>query len=457
MIDLNNKKHYIAIIGGSISGSEAAYILASKGYKVIVFEMNDLPYGKIEDGLPKWHVGLRDKQEKNIDKKLDHENIMFIPNVKIGRDIKFEDLVKNWGFTIIILATGAWKDRDLPIENINSFIDKGLIYQNSLLYWYNHNHEPDYKGVKIKIKDKAVVVGGGLASLDVIKLGMIELVQEALISKKGIFVDLFEFEKKGIAAVLESNNTNLKELQIKGMNLIYRRTAGDMPLKSPKDESPESIEKAKVVSQKLLQKYLDKYLFKFNPLSIPIDKIEENGSLKALVLQKVTIENEKIKMEQGNTYTIETPMILSSIGSLPEQIEGLTYDGPWLKMKDKGNYRVYGYNNVFAIGNAVTGRGNIQESKVHGKQMTERIIDEHLVENDLFEDWLENLNTDLRKNVDDNVKSIESYIKTQKIMPDGIIENILEKTKKYQIKVGYTTYSDWIKEKTPIRLENMQK
>ncbi len=455
MVDSSNKKHFIALIGGSISGSEAANMLASKGYKVIVFEMNDLPYGKIEDGLPKWHVGLRDKQEKNIDSKLDHENIRFIPNVRIGKDISFEDLVNNWGFTVVILANGAWKDRDLPIKDIDKLIGKDIIYQNSLLHWYNHKHEPNYKGANIKIKDEAVVVGGGLASLDVVKLGMIELVQDVLLAKKGVFVDLFEFEKKGIPKVLESNNTSIEDLDIKGMRLVYRRTAKDMPLKSPRDDSPESIEKAKQVSEKLLQKYLDKYLFKFNPLSIPIDKIEENGSLKALVLQKVSIKNGRIKTKDGDTYSIETPMIISSIGSLPEQIEGLHYDGAWLKMKDKENYRVYGYNNVFAIGNAVTGRGNIQESKMHGKQMIEKIIDKHLREGDLFEEWLENLNTDLCKKVDDNVKDIEAFIKAQKIMPDGVIENILKKTEDLQTKAGFTRYSDWIKEKTPIRLENM--
>lgn len=457
MIDSSNKKHYIAIIGGSISGSEAAFTLASKAYRVVVFEMNDLPYGKIEDGLPKWHIGLRDKQEKNIDQKLDHENIRYIPNVKIGRDISFEDLVRNWGFTVVILANGAWKDRELPIKNINKFIGKSLIYQNSLLYWYNHKHESNYKGINIEIKDGAVVVGGGLASLDVIKLGMIELVQEALFSKKRIFVDLFEFEKKGIAAILTANNTDLKELKLNGMSLVYRRTARDMPLKSPRDETPESIEKAKQVSEKLLQKYLDKYLFQFIPLSIPIDIIEDNDTLKAIILQKVTLENGKINAKAGNTIVIETPMIISSIGSLPEQIEGLNYDGSWLKMKSKENYRVFGYNNVFGIGNAVTGRGNIQESKVHGKQMTEKIIDEHLVENDLFEEWLENLNTDICKKVDREVEEIEAFIKSQIIMPDGVIENILEKTKNLQVKAGYTTYKDWIKSKTPIRLENLHK
>ena len=70
---INNEafnKHYVAVIGGSISGSEAAYLLAEKGFMVVVFDMNKLPYGKIEDGLPNWHIKLRDRQINEIDSKI---------------------------------------------------------------------------------------------------------------------------------------------------------------------------------------------------------------------------------------------------------------------------------------------------------------------------------------------------------------------------------------------------
>ena len=455
MIEKSNKKHYIAIIGGSISGSEAALILAEKGYKVVVFEMNDLPYGKIEDGLPKWHINLRNKQEKNIDQKLDHQNIRYVPNVKIGKDIQFDDLVNNWGFTVIILANGAWKDRDLPIADINKFIDNGLVYQNPLLNWYNHKHESDYNGNIYKIVDGTVVIGGGLSSLDVMKLGMIELVQNTLKKEKGISIDLFELEKKGISKVLDEKHITFKDLNLKGMTLVYRREAKDMPLKSPRDESEESIEKAKEVSAKLLQKYVDNFMFEFIPLSSPIDKIEKNGVLKAIVFQKSKKENDKLIPIKDGLFELKTPLLISSIGSLPDKLVGLPYDGTNLKMKNANGYCVDGFSNVFAIGNAVTGRGNIQDSKKHGALMTNKIIDKHLQQNDFFEEWLINYNENLKSIVQEQIEEIESTIMSKKIMPDDVIQNILNKTKDFQEKTGYTTYKEWIKLKTPVRLEDM--
>lgn len=450
------KKHYIAVIGGSISGSEAANLLAKNGFKVVVFDMNKLPYGKIEDGLPSWHINLRNRQIADIDRKLDQENIRYVPLVKIGSDIPFNDLVKNWGFSAIILANGAWLDRKFPIEGIDKFKDNGLIYQNDFIYWFNHKHEPQYNGKNYEIKDNAIVVGGGLASLDVVKIFMIELVKEKLNELFKIDEDLFALEKYGIDSILQKHDIIFEELKIEGVTLVYRRNAEDMPLKSPKDDTIESIKKAKLVSKKLLEKYKEKYKFKFKPLSVPVNYIEENGDLKGLQLQKVRIYNGRVVPIENDFEFLKANILVSSIGSIPEKIEGLEYDWSSLKMKDNGDYHVFGFDNVFAVGNAVTGRGNIQESKQHGMQMTRRIIDNHLTE-DAFEEWLTNLNDSIKSGVSDRIDSIINEIGNREIQPDDIIQSILDKTKSLNDKHGYITYSEWVNKHKPIRLEELIK
>jgi NADPH-dependent glutamate synthase beta subunit-like oxidoreductase len=450
------KNHYIAIIGGSISGSEAANVLAQNGFRVVVFDMNKLPYGKIEDGLPNWHVNLRDRQIAEIDSKLDQENIRFVPCVKIGNDIDFIDLVNNWGFSAIILANGAWQDRTLQIPSTEKFIDRDIIYQNSFINWFNHKHEHDYFGKNYFIKNSTVVIGGGLASLDVIKVVMIELVKKQLYLKKGIDIDLFTLEKEGILDILQKNNTTLNELGIKKATLVYRRTAKDMPLKSPKDERIESVEKAKLVSEKLLNKYVEKYQFNFIPLSIPVKLSEKNGKLSGLILQNVEIINGNVVPIENSFNKVICEMLISSIGSIPEKIKGLNYTNSSLKMRDERDYHVYGFENVFAMGNAVTGRGNIQESKQHGKQMTEIIIDKHLTE-DAFEKWLTNHNNQIKSKVKKQLNSIIEQIKIQEIKPEEITQEILNKTAAIHKKLNYTTYKNWIFKNTPIRLEDILK
>ena len=447
-----NKKHFIAVIGGSVSGSEAVNLLTEQNFSVVVFDMNVLPYGKLEDGLPNWHHNLRDRQIAVIDEKLSHENVYFIPKTKIGSDISFDELKNDWGFSSVILANGAWKDRDLSINEINKFMDKGLIYQNSLIYWFNHKHELDYNGPQYSMINNALVVGGGLASLDVMKIIMIELVQTALKAKKGVSVDMFTIEKKGVDTILEEYNTSLKELEIQPPTLIYRRNAEDMPLKSPKDNTPENVEKAKAVSRKLLEKYVEKYLFNFIPTSTPIGYLEEDGKFKGMVFQKLKSENGKL-IPLDETFEIQSELVISSIGSIPEKIENLSYEGDSLKLKENSEYSVDGYSNVFAIGNAVTGKGNIQDSKQHGKQMTEKIISEHLTA-DALEDWLVAYNNEITSEVKKNVASIIVALEETVIPSDEAILQMEKRIAAWQEKVGITSYKEWISAHLPIRLEN---
>ena len=230
----------------------------------------------------------------------------------------------------------------------------------------------------------------------------------------------------------------------------------DMPLKSPKDETKESVETARLVSEKLLNKYMEKYLFEFVPLSIPSNFIENNGKLTELVFQNVLIENGKVKPIEKSFFNIKTEMLISSIGSIPEKIEGLHYEYSSLKMREKADYHVFGFENVFAIGNAVTGRGNIQESKKHGQQMTEKIMDIHLTE-EAFQLWLTHHNNQIKSKVAEQLDSIIKEISDTKIQPESIINEIINKTDYIHKKIGFTSYQNWIIQNMPIRLEEILK
>ena len=453
------KSHYVAVIGGSVSGSEAAAMLADQGVRVVVIDQNALPYGKLEDGLPKWHHNLRDKQEKEIDKKLDHIRVRFIPDMKIGKDFKFKDLV-DLGFTAVILANGAWKDRPLPVRGVEKFKDKGLIYQNDLLKWYNHYHEPDYKGKQYDIKDGAVVIGGGLASLDVMKIVMMELTEKALKEKLGkdVVVDQFEMEKKGLDKYLEQFDLKYEDLGIKGATLVYRRQAKHMPLKQPQGGTQEAKEKAQVVSQRILDNYKKKFHFHFIPEATPVGYMEEDGKLKGLILQKLrTLDNGKLESVEGETFPIYTEQVISSIGSIPEPIEGIPYDGDRIKTEgDDTISRVSGYNNVFAIGNAVTGKGNIKTAKEHGSMVTQKLLDNYLQKNtQAFDMELEAYNEEIRKKTDVKIAEIFKQLFNKDVPDDVTVDHIWEVSKAYQDRVGYKDYASWIATHKPVRYEDI--
>ena len=453
-------KHFVAVIGGSVAGSEAAWLLAEKGYRVVVFDQKMLPYGKIEDGLPKWHIGLRDKEEAAIDQRLMHPNIRFVPGFTLGKDATIDELLNEWGFSVIIVAIGAWQDRKIPVEGIEKFYNKGVIKQNDLVYWFNHKHEPDYNGPQYKIVNNTGIVGGGLASLDMVKIVMIELLQEGLRKHKGVEVDIFTIEKKGVAKILAEHDTSLEELDIVPCTLFYRRNAEDMPLYPRKDGSPEAIEQARRVSKKLLENYMKKFLFHFEPRSVPKKLIVENGQFKGMTFQRVEIVDGKLVDIPGETYDFRTELLISSIGSLPKETPSLPIEGNMLKTYGEFGCRVEGYDKVFAVGNVVTGRGNILESRQHGRMITDKIIEEHL-EGDLsgndpmgekYEELFRNIEQDAIK----KVNNIEATLAQEPPHSNEEIDFILRKTKELQARVGFDgNYAEWVKKHKPVRLEEL--
>jgi ferredoxin/flavodoxin---NADP+ reductase len=369
----NPGHHFVAVIGGAISGSVAAEILADRGIRVAVFEQNTRPYGKIEDGLPRWHVDQRKQEYARIDARMKKPNVYFVPSIKLGRDFDLEQLFK-WGFSAVILANGAWRDRELGVPEAEQYVGKGLVYQNPFIYWYNHKNEKDYRGPRYETPDEAIVVGGGLASIDVVKVLQLENYERAL-KARGIQTTMHELEKS-IPEVCRAHGIKWEELGVKGCLLIYRRREQDMPLAQPPDNAtPEQVAKTEMIRQKMLRLAREKYLFRFQDRRLTTGIIVENGRLVGLKVAESKIEGRKAEPIPGSEHELRTPLVVSSIGSVPEKLSGVNMNGEYYTFAGKDVPRYTAMDRVFGVGNVVTGQGNIRVSLVHSQKVTKRVVD----------------------------------------------------------------------------------
>ncbi len=436
--------YFVAIFGGACAGSEAAHQLAQRGIYSVVIEKNPLPYGKIEDGLPKWHVKLRNKEEKKIDDKINQQYVSYVPNMKLGETIDFDEIVNNWGFSAVLLATGAWKDRPMTVPGIDDYIGKGFYYQNPFVDWFNHYHESDYDRELYEIHDDAVVVGGGLASIDVVKILMLESTLRAL-EKRGLESDLFSLDKKGIPKILDGLGLQFEDLELKGCTLYYRRRDIDMPLASPPENAtPEQLQKTQMVRQKILQNAQRKYCFRFQPCSVPVDKIVDGDRLVGLVFQKSEIIDGKVKLIPGSTFEVRSPLVISSIGSIPESTNKIPMKGELFIIDNENTGKMEGYENVFALGNAVTGRGNIKESEVHGR----------IVVNHVMNDFLKWTNEDYTSLVNGDGGALNNQ--NRNLLTEEQIKSIQSRVVDLQKKVEYHgDYEKWVQEHKYERLEDI--
>ena len=444
----NPRQHFVAVIGGAISGSVAAEILADSGVRVAVFEQNTRPYGKIEDGLPRWHVDQRKQEYGRIDARMKKPNVYFIPSTKLGRDFDLPQLFK-WGFSAVILANGAWRDRELGVPEAEQYVGKGLVYQNPFIYWYNHKNEKDYTGPRYETPDEAVVVGGGLASLDVVKVLQLENYERAL-KARGIHTSMHELEKS-IPEVCKAHGLKPEELGVKGCLLIYRRREQDMPLAQPPDNAtPDQIAKTEMVRQKMLRLARDKFLFRIQDRRLTSGVIVENGRLVGLKVTETKIEGRKAEPIPGSEHELRAPLVISSIGSVPEKLSGINMSGEYYTFEGKDVPRYTAVERVFGVGNVVTGQGNIRVSLVHSQKVTKRVVD-------CMECDAPNAGAGAASAEQQVAGAVDAIGKQIELIPQLSVQQMAEVERQVQAlqqKAGFTSdYDAWIAKVTPPDLE----
>jgi NADPH-dependent glutamate synthase beta subunit-like oxidoreductase len=370
-------QHLVVVVGGAVAGSEAAALCAKRGIVAVVLEQNDRPYGKIEDGLPRWHEKLRRKEYEQIGQNLAQPGVLFVPRTKLGSDVTIEQLTRDWGANAVLLASGAWRDRPL-FPGADAYVGRGLVNQNALVYWYNHAHERGYDGPTFDIPDDPIVVGGGLASIDVVKILNFELHKRALVAR-GIHTTTLELEHEGLPQLLARHGLTREELGVRGVTLYYRREKTAMPLASPPDNAtPQQLEKIGQVRSKVMDKVIEKYLVRFQPNLAPLEPIIEREQLVGMRFQRTHTVEGKLVAVPGETLDVRSSFVVSSIGSIPAPLPGLPMKGELIDFESWQTGRVRGLPNVFGLGNVLTGKGNIKDSRKNAQEIGNELIKSYL-------------------------------------------------------------------------------
>jgi len=152
----------VAIIGSGPAGLSAAAQLNRAGHLCTVFERADRPGGLLMYGIPNMKLDKRAVVDRRL-KVLEAEGIQFTCNTEIGKNYPADQLLKE--FDAVVIATGATKPRDLPIEGRSL---KGIhfamefLHQNtkSLLDGKRNGHFIGAEGKDV------IVIGGGDTGTD---------------------------------------------------------------------------------------------------------------------------------------------------------------------------------------------------------------------------------------------------------------------------------------------------
>ncbi len=432
----------VAVVGGATAGAEIAARLSERGAEVVVFDQNLRPYGKIEDGLPRWHAALRSKEYNTINSKMTMPRVHFCPLTKLGKDISVKDLFEGWGFSAVIMANGAWRDRPLPVPDAEKYVGKGLVYQNQLIVWFNHLHDKAYQGTQYQVGDGIAVFGGGLASIDVLKLLSLGTVLNYL-KKKGITPHLEELEQTGIPDWLKEHGMTVEETGLKGSTLYYRRRLEDMPLAEiPADATPEKKAKVEGARKKIVDKATEKFGFKLEPLCAPESLIIENDRVVGVrVARQKTVDGKPVPT--GEVFEHRCAFVVGSIGSIPEPIEGIPMKGELFTFQDKETGRIPPYEHVFSTGNVVTGKGNIVASRKHAAALGAYMSEKYL---GTIPGGVESVPV---TGATETAAAVQGFLGTKPPLPGATADAIMGKVKARQTAVGYGDYNSWLAKHPP--------
>jgi NADPH-dependent glutamate synthase beta subunit-like oxidoreductase len=295
----------------------------------------------------------------------------------LGRDFDLRWLSSQPGVAAVVLANGAWRDRPLQLPGIERLQGRGFLYQNAFVYWFNHYEDVDYDGPTYAIEPGTIVIGGGLASVDVAKIVNLELYRRALKSR-AIEVSIVELEHLGITKVLAAHGLRVDDLGIEGATIYYRRRIRDMPIAFPKDDSPAQLAKTELVREKMVQILAQKYLIKVEQCHIPIAAVIDGERMSGVRFRRSQLQDGKLVEIAGSDYDVTSKLVVSSIGSVPEPIAGVPLRGELYDYADFESGTVRGLPGVFGLGNVLTGKGNIKDSRDNAREITARTLATHM-------------------------------------------------------------------------------
>ncbi|KAL0054356.1 hypothetical protein WJX82_007542 [Trebouxia sp. C0006] len=155
----------VAVIGSGPAGMAAADQLNKMGHEVTVYERSDRIGGLMMYGVPNMKTDKEEVVQRRVD-LMAQEGVRFVVNAHVGHNVDLKDLQA--ASDAVVLAAGATKPRDLPIEGRQS---QGVHFAMDFLH-ANTKSLLDSNlqdGKYITAKDKnVVVIGGGDTGTDCI-------------------------------------------------------------------------------------------------------------------------------------------------------------------------------------------------------------------------------------------------------------------------------------------------
>ena len=144
----------IAVIGGGPSGLTTAYFCACMGHAVTVYDEHEKLGGMLRYGIPEYRLP-KERLDEDLDFIRDAGDITIRTSTRVGRDIGFDEIRKN--YDAVYIGLGAQIGNRLPVEGADA---ENVLPAADFLQMVARGEAPEVEGKHV------VLIGGGNVAMD---------------------------------------------------------------------------------------------------------------------------------------------------------------------------------------------------------------------------------------------------------------------------------------------------
>ena len=209
-----------------------------------------------------------------------------------------------------------------------------------------------------------------------------------------------------------------------------------MPLASADNPTPEQLAKLQKARVKIMDRVIRKYFVKFEELSRPIETIVEGDRLTGIRFQKTEVVDGRVRGLEGSEVDVHASLVISSIGSIPKPIDGIPTKGELYHYDSWDTGEVHGLPGVFGLGNVLTGKGNIKDSRANAIEIIEKVVAAYLGVGDEPEETPGHRSAEARK--------VAKHAADGEAMPVDAMKALSAMIQARYDAVGYHDFASWI-------------
>jgi NADPH-dependent glutamate synthase beta subunit-like oxidoreductase len=326
---------HIAVIGSGPAGyytAEAAQKKFGDDVRVDIIDRLPVPYGLIRFGVAPDHQSIKGVSKRYEAVNLS-DNVRFVGNVTVGKDISIEELQEI--YDAVILATGAPNDRALGIPGDDL---PGVVGSAAFVGWYNGH--PDFADLTPSLEGPGVVVvGNGNVALDVARI----------LAKTRAEFEGADIVSHALDALDHSGVKRITFLGRRGPHQIAMtpKELGELghlsraaPIVDPVDLPPVGddalLEPGMRKSVTHLREFAARDVaprniapkditIEFDFFAMPI-AIEGDGKVERMIVERTILDADLRSVGTGDHYVIPCGLVIACIGYQTPPIEGVPYE-----------------------------------------------------------------------------------------------------------------------------------